>query len=298
MIVGAGLAGLIAANAFPKERIVEKSPQPSASHKALLRFRSTAVSELIGIPFTTVLVRKGIVFKGAFSKPNIRLSNLYSRKVIGRVLDRSIWNLEPATRYIAPENIYERLIESAFNRIEWNSNFDFTIKDEPIISTAPMHISLSALGISYDDNFMSAAITVERFRIKGADVYQTVYFPSSEHSLYRASITGSLLICEFIGEPSGRWLADIEYAFGLDREPLKALPVGHQRFGKIAEINEEHRKAYVVRLTQEHGIFSLGRFATWRNILLDDVVQDIAVIKRLITADEYERKIISCQIRT
>jgi hypothetical protein len=25
----------------------------------------------------------------------------------------------------------------------------------------------------------------------------------------------------------------------------------------------------------------IGRFATWRNILLDDVVDDIAVIKRL-----------------
>jgi hypothetical protein len=36
------------------------------------------------------------------------------------------------------------------------------------------------------------------------------------------------------------------------------------------------------RLTHEHNVFSLGRFATWRNILLDDVVDDIVQVKRLL----------------
>jgi hypothetical protein len=39
------------------------------------------------------------------------------------------------------------------------------------------------------------------------------------------------------------------------------------------------------RLTHERNIYSLGRFATWRNILLDDVVDDIAAIKKLLKAN-------------
>jgi hypothetical protein len=35
-------------------------------------------------------------------------------------------------------------------------------------------------------------------------------------------------------------------------------------------------------LTEEHNIYSLGRFATWRQLLLDDLVKDIGVIEKLI----------------
>ena len=51
--------------------------------------------------------------------------------------------------------------------------------------------------------------------------------------------------------------------------------------GKIVPLPDAARKRLLFRLTHEHGIYSLGRFATWRNVLLDDVVNDIAVIKRL-----------------
>lgn len=41
-----------------------------------------------------------------------------------------------------------------------------------------------------------------------------------------------------------------------------------------------------------YGIYSLGRFATWRQILMDDVVKDVKVIEQLIEQrDNYSRRL-------
>jgi len=291
MIIGAGLTGLIAAHAFPRQQIIESSDEPTDNHKALLRFRSSAVADLVGIPFKPVTVRKGIWMDDKWHSPQIDLANLYSRKVLGKIIDRSIWNLETVTRWIAPETFYEQLIENVNLRIAWGVDYAFSdINTAPIISTAPLYLSAFHTSIKTElPEFQRAPIEVLRFRITGdCRVYQTVYFPSLEHCLYRASITGNLLICEFAGSPyEGNWMVDVEKAFAIyDAEPIESTS---QSFGKIAPIDEELRQQYIATLTREKNIFSLGRFATWRNILLDDVVHDISVIRRLITSNEYGR---------
>lgn len=294
MIVGAGLAGLIAAHAFPRSRILEAMPEPQEMHKALLRFRTTSVAELTGIEFKAVNVKKGIWHEGEFKSPNIRLCNMYSQKCIGKIIDRSIWDLEPVTRYIAPMDFYERLIDAVGHRIHWNTPFkaEHRTTNNPVISTAPMQIMMKEHDLAWGGEFERAPIHVKRFDIINTNVYQTVYFPTAEHSLYRASITGDLIICEFSGEPEGRWEADMLHAFGvLDADDIEVIDEGHQNFGKIAPIQEDIRKWVINTLTDEHNVYSLGRFATWRNILLDDVVKDIAVVKRLINATKYERKL-------
>lgn len=292
MIVGAGLAGLIAAHALPRHSIVEASPEPTANHKALLRFRSAAVGELTGIEFKPVTVRKGIWMDGGWQQPNIRAANYYSRKVLNQLMDRSIWKLDSATRYVAPEDLYERLIDSVGHRISWNTKADYRDKSEPIISTAPMPIVLRELGLELGETFHRAAITVRRFLVPGANIYQTVYYPTLEHSMYRASMTGDLLICEFAGEPDGNWHSELFEAFAL---PDTVTPIESvtQSYGKIAPIDNGKRKAVIAQLTADHNVFSLGRFATWRNILLDDVVHDIAVVKQLLNATHYERRLAS-----
>jgi hypothetical protein len=62
-----------------------------------------------------------------------------------------------------------------------------------------------------------------------------------------------------------------------------------QPFGKIIDLPRRTREALLYELTREYNVFSLGRFATWRNILLDDVVNDIHVLDKLISASEYRR---------
>ena len=281
-IIGAGLAGLIAANVFPQARIIEQQGRNKIEHKALLRFRSKVVADLTGIEFKKVKVHKGIWHIDRFVEPSIQLANLYSKKVIGRLADRSIWNLETVERYIAPEDFITQLIENAGNRISWNTSLETTHIAEPTISTIPMpvlagiiQIKNCSAGISFD----YSPIVVSRYRIIGADVYQTIYFTDPENGAYRASITGDLLIVEGIRVPL---MNQILEAFALNDNDIVELDYIVQNFGKIAPIDDTWRKNFILQASMQRNIYSVGRFATWRNILLDDVVQDLNIVKRLI----------------
>lgn len=293
IIVGAGLSGLIAAHMFPRAIVKEQAPGPLENHRALLRFRTEVVSHVTHIPFRKVTVRKGIYHEGAFVPPTIALANRYTRKCLG-VLDgrRSIWNLDPVTRYIAPEDFITRLTAQVGDRISWGESWDPKQRTaEAVVSTAPLPVTLAALDIpGCDLTFNKRQITVRRYRLADSDVHQTVYFPTDLHSLYRASITGDLLILEFVGAPDGYWEEDLLAAFGLSVFDMSD-PGGEfkQTFGKIQDIDNAHRRALIGKLSEHHGIYSLGRFATWRNILLDDVVQDCRRISSLISASAYER---------
>lgn len=303
MIIGAGLSGLLAAHAWPNARVVEASPEPRPGHSALLRFRGEEVSKLTGIEFRRVRVRKGIWSEGGYCPPSIRLANQYSLKVLGAVLgDRSIWNLEAVDRWIAPETFYAQLLEGARGRVEWGYAADLLGWGQPLISTIPLPAALNHVGLDPAPlQFSSAPITVLRGRVLGADVFQTVYFPDLSGAVYRASITGDLLIVEFAG--SGNFDSDVHVAarsaeierlvlpaFALTGE-IDWLPAAEQKYGKVAPIPDRDRRELIYRLTRDHRIYSLGRFATWRNVLLDDVVNDIAMIKRLLRATDYERRV-------
>ena len=295
-IIGAGLSGLIAAHIWPNARLYEIASGPQAQHKALLRFRSDVVAQTTGIEFKHVKVRKGIwdTDVGAFIKPDIRVANQYCIKCLGSIQpERSIWNIEPVERFIAPENFYEQLIDNCGHRIEWGVDADmatFAMSTQPIISTIP----LPALLIKLDHigkatiQFNRSPITVHRFRIPGCEAYQTIYYPTSFHSIYRASITGSLLIVEHVGAPYGHGLSDVLASLGLPiGTMLEDLGGVAQEYGKIVPIEDSMRKRILFDITHEHNIYSLGRFATWRNILLDDIIHDAAVIKRLINSSHH-----------
>lgn len=290
-IIGAGLSGLIAAHVWPNAEVFEASAAPTVNHRALLRFRSEAVSKVTGIEFKKVKVRKGIWFEGKFSQPNIQVANLYSRKCLGSVQpDRSIWNIESGDRYVAPEDFYDQLVDNCGSRINFGVNYDFYSPRDPRISTVPLPSLLSLLRMGHLINFERAPILVERFRVEDCNTYQTIYFPDPGHSAYRASITGDLLIVEHATDHSldpalnqNIYMDDITKAFGLPwhRECCTPLDTVEQKYGKIVPIDDAERKQLLFQLTHEHNIYSLGRFATWRNILLDDVVNDAAVIKML-----------------
>lgn len=289
-IVGAGFSGLIAAHAWPTARIVEASTAPRNAHHALMRFRTDAVARLTGIEFRKVLVRKGIFCDGKFVEPNIKLGNLYAQKVIGRAVDRSIWNQQSVERFVAPETFYDELVQAVGARIIWGARFVPGEPDHgPIISTAPLPVMLKQCTVSCPPTFARAAIRVRRWRVPNADVFQTVYFPEPSTPIYRASITGSMLIIEEVAARAeeSEPLAWVEKAFGLDAEKLEPLGEAEQSLGKVDELPALERKRILYELTVKHGIFSLGRFATWRNILLDDVVNDIVVIKRLLKSQTH-----------
>ena len=286
-IVGAGPAGLIAAHAWPSARVVEVSPEPVAAHQALLRFRSDAVARVTAIDFRRVLVRKAMWSRGEFRTPSIAHANAYEGKVLsGGTLrgERSLWNLDPVERWIAPPDFHARCLANVGDRISWGK-CAMLDRGDLLVSTAPMPTTLQALHITIGGGeFFRAPIHVARFEVPNADLYQTVYFPDPELSIYRASITGSTMIVEATsGSFDARWDLALRSAFGIS--PGKLLGTTEQRYGKIVPLRESLRKPLLFDLSHRHNIFSLGRFATWRNILLDDVVQDISVIKRLIAGN-------------
>lgn len=299
-IVGAGLAGLIAAHAWPTAQVLEATAAPRSMHRALLRFRTPAVGNLVGVEFRRVLVRKGLWAEGSPVTPAIHWANLYARKVLRRSAplgERSVWALDPAERYVAPDDLYERLVDAVGARVRWGAPAtdwrSGARAAHPYVSTAPLPATLAACGVDVPvgTTFTRAAINVDRWRVPGADVYQTIYFPALSTPVYRASITGATLIVESVddgapvtGPIDDAALDDVFRAFGLDRDGCQPLERVQQRFGKIAPIDDSLRKHLLFRLTTAHNVFSLGRFATWRNILLDDVVGDIAVLKRLMVS--------------
>lgn len=311
IIVGAGLAGLIAAHAWPRAPVVEAAPEPTQAHRALLRFRSDLVARLTGVEFRRVRVRKGIWSRGEFVAPSIGVANAYARKVTGRLAgERSIWNIDAVDRYVAPESLYEQLVDAVAARISWGTRFAYADglgggerHASPVVSTAPLPLTRAAARIAMPaegvPEFSRAPIEVWRFRLpRGTDVHQTVYLPDHDTGVYRASITGDLLIVEGIGVGCPRYTEDevVETAcapFGIDPDSAVFVEERRQHYGKILPIDESVRKELVWRLTHERNIFSLGRFATWRNILLDDVVDDIETVRKLMLASQYDLKIAS-----
>jgi hypothetical protein len=292
-ILGAGLSGLIAAYQFPSAQLLEACGPQNSQHKAVLRFRTDALSRLTGIPFNKVRVRKSIWYDGRHTTPTIQLANWYSRKTNGNYIDRSIWNIDAVDRYIAPEDLQQRMVEYVRRRIHWNAPADAaTIREAagqgPVISTIPMPALVKLLGMESPPRaFDYAGITVDRYRITNANLYQTIYYPAPNFPVYRASITKDLLIVERTANPAPHF-DEVLLSFGIMRYEIKKVEYDHhQKFGKIAPMDDTYRRATIFNATLRHQVYSLGRFAVWRNILLDDVVDDATVIKRLITQGNY-----------
>lgn len=298
-IVGAGLAGLTAGYAFPGAPIREAAPRAHTPHRAVLRFRTDALSRLTGIPFRPVRVHKGIWANGGYRAPDISIANRYAIKCLGAAVgDRSIWRIDPVDRWVAPEDLLERMLDHLSGRVAFESPFDFARWVEvrrsasdrrSIISTAPLNVALSgALGVELP--LARAAIWTRRYRVHGADAHQTVYFPEPHLATYRASLTGDLLIIEQRANLSPADAAHeaevVLRAMALEGQSVDPVDSGEQRYGKIMPLPQDERRAWLARLTMEAGVLSLGRFATWRNVLLDDVVQDCDVIRRMLAAPQ------------
>lgn len=301
VIIGAGLSGLIAAHAWPRAQVLERAAAAAENHKAVLRFRGEGVSALTGIEFRRVMVRKALWSAGAFHAPTPYHANAYSAKVLGRITgDRSVWALDPVERWIAPPDFYLRLVEAVGSRISWNASFSHSAPRAhfgPIVSTAALPETLAQVGLAASVELRFSKIVVRRYRVHDCDTFQTIYFPDLGEPLYRASITGDLLIAESMSEQTSVLdeQATLERVFGIPGRAERIEKTAVQRYGKIAPLDDAMRRALLLRLTTEHGIYSLGRFATWRNVLLDDLIHDIAVIKRLSASDHYAARVAAAQ---
>lgn len=299
-IAGAGLAGMLAACKWTEANIYDPNiGDPNFGHAGVLRFKDDSVSRLTGIPFKLVKIRKSVLRNNElYDEATIKDQNQYSFKVTGGLHSRSIGSLGADQRYIAPEDFHKQLLQRFQNRII-NDVLDF-IPLSTTVSTIPLPVMLRITGVAIDDDIRPAVnpegkqIIAAEFELDlPSDVYQTVYIPSPDTSVYRMTIHGDKLIveCADYMEDGPTILMLFSMAFGLSRGY-----VGHEISrkekprGKIIDLPQEVRHRVLHMLSSEFGVYSVGRFACWRNILLDDVVKDIEKVDRLITFDEYSRR--------
>lgn len=302
-IIGAGLAGLLCGALSPgRHTIYEAQGQLPNNHGAVLRFRSDEISRALGIPFKKVTVYKAIWFGGKEMDPTPRMQNYYSDKVLHEFGSRSIRDISPVTRWIAPTDFTYQLSQRC--NIVFNRPFPKfgNSQDTPTISTMPMPVMLNHV---FDEDeyryaeFRRQEIWTRSYRISDCDVYQTIYFPGAETSIYRATITGDKFILEYARKPTtvlgfdNQILMNICAAFGINHQNIcsDVANTTHQKYGKIIDIDHDLRRSIMAKLTHAHNIYSLGRYATWRNILLDDVYHDIFKIRDLIGLDDYSRRL-------
>ncbi len=309
-ILGSGLAGCIAAIQDESAMILEANAQPNVNHKALLRMRTESISHITGIPFKKVLVHKFILdsdfkFKTWASPKDI---TLYSRKVIGKLTSRSITSLEPDVRFVPPMSFHQDLLD----RISYRTHFGMKVSgitlasveieggvvidrdSSPIISTIPLTAMLGITNLNVEGLFVSEMesrpIYVSRYRMYDADLHMTVYVTAPNTDVYRVSIHSDVLTIESMSEITSYDVDNITSEIGLGTtEPIEEN--FRQRIGKIKTINDAVRKEAIYKLTHNLNIYSLGRFACWRSILLDDVVLDLQKIKKMMSKTAYERAI-------
>lgn len=294
IVLGAGLAGCLF-GALNKDAQIYESNDNTTTHQAILRFRSPVISEAIGIPFEKVKVYKGIWHddKQVPLSPNV--ISLYSRKVSDRLSYRSITNLDTVDRWIAPANFLDQLKEQCYGRIIYNCDInkkfilDCQKTNEIVISTIPLGVISKYMDMEISTSHNSSSIYVNRYFISDCDVYMTQYYTGLSTRCYRASINKNILIIESVAETTHSDFDMVCTSFGITGMLIEPIIENHiQKNGKMIPIDEAERRAAILKLTIDYGIYSLGRFATWRNILMDDVYKDILVIKRLMNKDKYE----------
>jgi hypothetical protein len=200
-----------------------------------------------------------------------------------------------ADRWIAPPDLIQRMAVNV--DIRYEVDFDLRMRDgqEPVISTIPMPALMKLLDYPEQPKFEYIGGVNIRAVLSSVDAYVSIYVPDPKYQFNRISLTGNELIIEIAGEPKRKDVFD-----DLLFEALEILGLGQvwsidkvttkkQQYAKIQPIDDDLRREFQHWATDNYGIFSLGRFATWRpQTQLDDLVQDIRRIEGWINKGRYE----------
>jgi hypothetical protein len=282
-IVGAGMAGLLAANMLRRHdvAIYEKQEKLPNNHHAVLRFKTPNVGDVLGIQFKKVNMIKTYVPHSNIAADSIS----YSKKCTGIYRsDRSI--IEGtiiSERYIAPVDLIDQMSKNL--NIKYGINYNFKDSMLPTISTIPMPLLMQLLNYPHLILFNSLPGVVFSGTVSDCDAYISVLFPGPE-PYSRATITGDQLIVEFPRKEDVPESIDLVKAYidlGIFNSVIRDVKFEKQNYFKITEINDAERNKFMRWASVHHNIYSLGRYATWRpKLLLDDLVNDVRKIEQWI----------------
>lgn len=308
IIIGAGMAGLLAAAMLRDEvtAVWERGDRLPNNHSALLRFRTSIVGDALGVPFKKVRVLKSVE---TWKNP-IADALSYSLKTNGTAQVRSIISADSSQteeRWIAPDDLINRMGRKVSCPIHFGQYFNepavaTSPSQGPFISTIPMPTLARMFGYrGLEDEFRWVEGYNIRVHLRRVEAYCTLYVPHPKDEFARVSITGSTMIIECPNcaapHPDDQKVTNIIgrsiELMGLNLDNILKVEVHKQPYAKILPMDENKRKRFIMHMTEEHGIYSLGRFATWRpGLLLDDVVHDVRIIQRMIGGEQvaYEAK--------
>jgi hypothetical protein len=303
-IVGAGLAGLLAANMLRNKGAVIEEKQTSLpnNHSAVLRFRSQIVGDVVGIEFRKVEVIKAslpwmnpIADALAYSDKNTQVFRS----------DRSIpHSIVKAERYIAPEGLIETLASNVNHILYGIENaFDYVSRHgrPPVISTIPMPALMNIL--EYPErkkiNFQYVSGVNIIAKVERCDAFVSLYVPDPSYAFSRVSLTGNELVAECPNDKEWYHTAAGSIAtlasnlLGIEGERITDVVAKRQSYAKIVPIDDGDRKRFISWASDNFNIYSLGRYACWRpTLMLDDLVHDIRLIERWINGGQsYARKL-------
>lgn len=285
-IIGAGMAGLLAANMLHRHRpvILERASSLPNNHSAVLRFRSNIVSDVLGIPFKKVSVVKDSI---PWRNP-VADALAYSAKNTGVMRsDRSITaGLVVAERFIAPGDLIERMAANV-PHIAYDADWTPEMtQGGPVISTIPMPVLMQKLGCEPTFDMGWAPAVNVRAKVKRCDAYVSLMIPDPKMEFSRVSITGDELIVECPQMPPSQLEHAVHLAgqaawmLGIDPGDLCDVEAYVSTYAKILPVPDDERKEFIYEASLKHNIFSLGRFATWRpGLLMDDLVHDVRKIE-------------------
>jgi len=290
-IVGAGMAGLLAANLLRHRNplVVEKSETLPNNHRAILRFSSPSVGDALKIPF-----RKVTLVKNALPWKNPLADILaYAEKTTGIAsTDRSIARrkAEIGERWISSPDLIQRMASRVEVRL--GASHEFSSGMPKVISTIPMPSLLSALGYGRTLDFKYRHGWVVNATVDDADAFATLLVPDPAIPFYRASITGDVMTIETLVQPRDAVALAEEAAelMGV-RIHRDAVTVSRQLYAKILPVDEAERRAAIFWASSTTGIaYQLGRFATWRpGLLTEHLLHDIELIDGWIGSGEGDR---------
>lgn len=303
IIVGAGMAGLLAARMLAHRAPViwEKQKFLPNNHRAVLRFRTSQIGDILGIPFKKVHMLKDVMPW----QNRIADSLAYSYKNTGAYLsDRSIVRgFVSEERYIAPPDFIEQMAEGV--KIEFGRHYsplDPHAEGVPAISTIPMPELMEIMDYDMAPEFIYKAGATITADLKDTDAYVSLLVPSPNRPYSRVSVTGNQLIIELPKHVVGDDTffedcnkARVELAamcvglLGILNEKVSNVRFAVSSYSKILPISDQARKDFMFWATKNSEIYSLGRYATWRpGLLLDDLVKDIRLIDGWIGRSNYD----------
>jgi len=303
IIVGAGIAGAMAFSYFSTYNPIIFAKDTGIKHDAVFRVRDPRVGMLLGVPLEKIMVTKEVLWQDRlWDKASITAMNMYSLKTNGRIASRSISDLGVKERYlisgaysINAERAVLKGIEAGSALVQnVHSGEEMAIPDDICISTIPLPVMLDACHEEYDRNlFRYEPIFVTRCSIKERDctVNQTIYVPEMEYHTYRMTLEKETLIFESVGGyPEKEEVMALSKFFCVTPD---AAVRSSQEFGKLlphTADEDDLRRMHIFDLTEKYGVYSLGRFATWKSIRTDDLLDDLDHIMSVMGVSKIRRK--------